>query len=418
MDQSDRAEDRRDLEEPPVTDVPGPATVIPFPQGVDLRSNMLREAVETFCHDRNLPLTSNARDFLREVVRSVMSDIPAEADFFLFKKRIAEMAEMVFRILAAAGMLGVPQNLPKREKPIADSVILRTSSGFIPSKPNTAGAQAAEESRKKSKFPRIEGLILKTRLLLESLRFRLGLLTPNEIFVKPTRLEEIRFQLELVLADCLFLDKTFEREGGRFPNASERGRAFLIEKELDRVAELLERAEATAQKLRDEKPAAKKTLIKGARIYAALNRAEQVAADYEYARGKAHLMMVQESSDMKTPRILRTHVPTHVDKQVVIDVVAQGDRRDALRRGIALVQRQIKTPVPFDALTSRLFEWSAEKPPYPGDIDPVTAIHEIVRRVTGDAGCSRPEILQRDLMQVVFEDGRPLLTRFEPWRPN
>lgn len=411
MDQADRAKDRQDLERPSVANAIGPATVIPFPQGVDLRSNMLREAVESFCHDRGLPLTSNARDFLREAVRSIMSDIPAEADFFLFKKRIIEMAEMVFRILIAAGMLGVPQNLPKREKPIADTIILRTSSDI-------AGVPTPKEARKESKFPRIECLIIEIRLLLESLRFRLGLLTPNEIFVKPTRLEEIRFQLELVLADCLFLDKTFEREGGRFPNASERGQAFLIEKELDRVAELLEGAEATAQKLQDEKPAAKKTLIKGARIYAALNRAEQVYADYQYARGKAHLMMVQESSDMKTPRILRTHVPTHVDKQVVIDVVAQGDRRDALRRGIALIQRQMKMPVPFDALTSRLFEWSAEKPPYPGDVDPVAAIHEIVRRVTGDAGCSRPEILQRDLMQVVFEDGRPLLTRFEPWRPN
>lgn len=415
MDQSDRAEDHRDY-------AIGPATVIPFPQGVDLRSNILREAVETFCHEHNLPLTPDARDFLLEAVRSVMSDIPAEADFFLFKKRIVKMAEMVFRILIAAGMLGVPQNLPKREKPITDTVILRTSSGFIPSKPNAAGVQAAEASHKESKFPRIERLIVETRLLLESIRFRLGLLTPNEIFVKPTRLEEIRFQLELVLTDCLFLDKTLEREGGRFPNASQRGQAFLIEKELDRVAELLEGAGATAQKLCDEKPAAKKTLKKGARTYVALNRAEQVAADYQYARGKAHLMMVQESSDMKTPPVLRTQVPTHVDKQVVIDVLSSGDRRDALCRGIALVQRQIKTPVPLDAFTSGLFEWSIKKPSYPGDSDPVTAIHEIVRRATGDATrgmtASRQEMLQRDLMGIVFGERRPLLVGREEWRPN
>lgn len=378
-------------------------TIIPFPrEQFSVASNLLNDELERF--NSGLPLTRAARDFLKEAITPLLAQIPGEADLFEFKKRIAEFIKMAFRILIAAGILGVPKDLPKREKPIADTVILRTE--------NKRSNFPSEEPLKNTQLSHTERLVAQIRLFIEFFRFRMGLLASRETCSNHARFEEIRFQLELVLADCLFLDKTLEREGDRFRNVSNRGQAFIMGKELDRVTELFEGAETSAQKLRDEKPATKRILIKGARTYTAIHRAEQIAADFECAREKAHFMMVQERSTAKTPPVLQTKVPTNVDRRIVIDLVAPKDRQDALHRSTALISRQINVPVPLDEFTESLCEWSIEKLPYPfTDIDPLIAIHEVVRRATSDATCTRPEILQQDLLRTVFHKGRPLFTK-------
>lgn len=367
-----------------------------FAKVIPLTGNMLREELSRL--ELTVPLTEEASQFLQDVVAPLTDQIPREADFFAWKEKLAQLTRETFQILVAAGALGVPENLPKREPPMKEMAILHIR------REKKTDAPIETHDRAVS---RIDRLICHTRLLFEMLKIYLSGPLVENISKAHIRRGEIRSRIERTLADSLFLDKALERYGGRWNVQDESRRAFMISRDIERTKKQIQAADEAARTLRHEQPVKKRTLRAGAAAYTAIQRAEDTLQDFEEARAAARNFM-QQPPDASLPEVISVKVPVTVDRKVVIDCLA--DNPNSMRdRLVQLINRQMQAPVPLALLMQSLMEYGGRAQPSGQGPDPFLVIHEIVRRAAADTDGQRSEILRRGLLQTIFDEGRPLL---------
>lgn len=202
-----------------------------------------------------------------------------------------------------------------------------------------------------------------------------------------------------MIFDNFLLGETLDRHEGRWPNTHGKMRSLSIAKEAKRTRERLQEAAALSAELEQmdgsESPGRLRTKLQaGVRMLEWFDRAKGFRQDIARAE-------VQFAHVMKNDR---------TDVDCVVD-----NPEDTLAFFTPLFERQFEEPVDgnFVARTFQKRDWYGLKYPDPA-VHPLLAVHEIARRSCREKfGRDKQHVLHQDLLRMVFDEGRPLLTLFE-----
>lgn len=202
-----------------------------------------------------------------------------------------------------------------------------------------------------------------------------------------------------MIFDNFLLGEALDRHEGRWPNTHGKMRSLSIAKEAKRTRERLQEAAVLSAELEqmdgsENSAQLRAKLQAGARMLEWLDRAKDFRQDTIRAE-------VQFAHVMKNDR---------TDVDCVVD-----NPEDALAFFAPLFERQFEEPVDGDfvARTFQERDWYGLK--YPDSaVHPLLAVHEIARRSCREKfGRDKQYVLRQDLLRMVFDEGRPLLTLFE-----